>query len=95
MRRAAVNATAAAHTGEHTIIIGREICKLVHKALTEPLHLTVTVVAVSHHGKIGVHTAVPAAISLNTISGVVILDVITLTGGANKCTGSASKTGLV
>ena len=45
MAGALVNAAAAANTGEHAVIIGREVSQLVHKPLAEPLHLAVAVVA--------------------------------------------------
>ena len=75
MAGALVHAAAAADAGEHAIIIGREVGQLVHEPLAETLHLAVTVVAVGHHGEVRVHTAVPAAEPLDTVTGVVVLKV--------------------
>ena len=66
-----------------------------HKSLTESLHLAGTVVSVSHHGKIRVHAGIPAAVTVNTVPCVVILNVIALTGRTYEGTGSAGKTRLV
>ena len=62
-----------------------------HESLTETLHLAVTVVAVSHHRKVGVHAGIPAAESLNTVAGVEVAYVIALAGGTYKRTGSAGQ----
>ena len=65
---ALVNAASAAYAGIGTVVICREVDELMHKSLSESLHLARTVVSVSHHSEIGVHTGIPAAISLNTAS---------------------------
>ena len=46
-----------------------------------------------HSGEIGIHTGVPATEALDAVSGVEILDVVTLAGRANEGTGSAAKAG--
>ena len=66
-----------------------------HKSLTETLHLARTVVPVCHHGEIRVHAGIPAAVSLDSVACVVVLDVIALAGWTYKGTGSARQTWLV
>mgnify|MGYP007011127843 CR=1 FL=1 len=61
-----------------------------HKSLTESLHLAGTVVSVSHHGKIRVHAGIPAAVTLYTVSGVKVFDIVALAGRAGERTGSAA-----
>jgi hypothetical protein len=63
-----------------------------HESLTESLHLAGTVISVSHHGKIRVHTGIPAAVTVNTVSCVVILDIIALAGRTYEGTGSTCQT---
>jgi hypothetical protein len=48
---------------------------------------------VCHLGEVGVHAGVPATESQNTVSGVVILNVIALTGRANEGAGAATEAG--
>ena len=48
-----------------------------------------------HHGEVGIHAAVPAAVALDAAAGVEILDVVALAGGADEGTGAACQTGLV
>ena len=66
-----------------------------HEALTEALHLARSVVAVRHHRKVGVHAGVPAAVTLNAVARVVVLDIIALAGGAHKGAGAARKARLI
>ena len=63
-----------------------------HESLTETLHLAVTVISVCHHGKVRVHTGIPAAVTLYAVSCVIIFDVIALAGRAYKCTGTTCQT---
>ena len=66
-----------------------------HESLTETLHLACTVVSVSHHCEIRVHAGIPATVSLNTVSCIIILDIVALAGRAYKSTGSTCKTWFV
>ena len=52
-----------------------------------------SVVSVSHSGKLGIHTGVPASVTDNTVTRVKIFYVVALTGGANEGAGSAAKAG--
>ena len=45
-----------------------------------------------HHGEIGVHTGIPAAVSLYTMSGVIIFDIVTLAGRTYEGTGTTCQT---
>src|SRR5699024_1008137 len=94
-RRTFLYASSASHTGIHPVVVGREIDQLMHEALTEPLLLRGPVVSVSHHGEIRIHAGIPAAVSLYPVSGIVVLNVIALTGGAYKRTGTAGQAGFI
>ena len=61
-----------------------------HESLTETLHLAVTVISVCHHCKVRVHTGIPAAVTLYTVSGVKVFDIVALAGRAGERTGSAA-----
>ena len=61
-----------------------------HESLTETLHLAVTVITVCHHGKVRVHTGVPAAITLYAMACVIVFDIVALAGRAGERTGSAA-----
>ena len=65
-----------------------------HESLTESLQLAGTVISVSHHCEIGIHTGIPAAVTLDSVSGIIILDVIALAGRANEGTGTAAQASL-
>ncbi len=73
------------------LLLAGKYTSLCMKSLTESLQLAGTVVSVSHHGEIRVHAGIPAAVTLYTVSCVVILDVIALAGRAYEGTGSAAK----
>ena len=76
----------------HSIVVYRIVNQFVHESLTETLHLAGTVISVCHHGKVRVHTGIPAAVTLYTVSCVIIFDIIALAGRAYKCTGTTCQT---
>ena len=63
-----------------------------HESLTETFLLALTVVAVGHQGKVGIHAGIPAAESADSFSGVIIADVIALAGRAHEGAGTAGQT---
>ena len=63
-----------------------------HESLAESLQLAGTVISMSHHGEIRVHTGIPAAVSLHTMSGVIIFDIVTLAGRTYEGTGTTCQT---
>ena len=46
-----------------------------------------------HHGEIVIHTRVPAAVPLNPVTGVIVPDVVALTGRADECARTAAEAG--
>ena len=62
-----------------------------HEALTEAFLLRQTVVAVRHSGEFGIHAGVPASVTDDTLTGVEVLDIIALAGGAYEGAGTAAK----
>ena len=85
-------ASSAAYTAELAVVVCREIHQLVHESLTETLQLCESGVAVSHFCEVGIHTGVPAAETLDAVSCIEVPDVVALTGGAYKGTGTAAET---
>ena len=69
--RAFLHAAAAAHAGIQAVVVRREVHQLVHEPLAETLHLSGAVGRRGHHGEVGIHAAVPAAIALHAVAGVV------------------------
>ena len=65
-----------------------------HKPLAEPFELCRTWLTAGCLGKVRVHAAIPAAESLNAVTGIVVPNVIALTGRAYESTGTASQTSL-
>ena len=88
--RAFLYAASASDAGIHSIVVIREVNQLVHETLTETLHLCGTVVSCCHHRKVRVHTGIPAAVTLYTVSCIEILDIIALAGRTGERTGSAA-----
>ena len=64
----------------------------VEETLTESFHLSGTGLTGRHFGKVGVHTAVPAAITHYAMACIIVTDVIALTGRTYECTSTAAKT---
>ena len=54
--RASGQTASAAYAAEFAVIIVGKIYELVHESLPETLHMCISGVAVSHLGKVGVHT---------------------------------------
>ena len=52
-----------------------------------------SVVSVSHFGKLGIHARIPASVTDNAVSGVEVLYVIALAGGADEGAGATSEAG--
>ncbi len=69
---ALLDAPAAAHAGIHAVVVGGEVNQLVHEPLAVTLQLVGTGGARGHQREVGIHAAVPAAIPLNAVAGVVI-----------------------
>ena len=66
-----------------------------HEPLAKTLHLAVPHISMSHHGKIGIHAGIPAAIPLYARFRLEVPDIIALAGRAHKGTGAAGQAGLV
>ena len=90
MDGALLQATAAADTAIDALVLAGEVDQFVHESLTKPFFLGGTVGTVRHHGKIGVHAAVPAAETLDFLASVEVLHIIALTCGTHKGAGTAA-----
>ena len=44
-----------------------------------------------HFGKFGIHAGIPAAETLNAVTGVEVLNIVALASGAHKGAGAAAK----
>ena len=86
-------AAAAADASVFAIVIGGEVDQLVHEALTEAFLLSETGLTAGHQREVGVHAGVPAAESLDTMTGIVVADIIALAGRADEGAGTASEAG--
>ena len=65
-----------------------------HESLAETLQLGKSGLTCRHFGEIGIHAGIPAAEALYTVTGIEILDIIALAGGADKGSGAATETRL-
>ena len=88
--RAFLYAASTSDAGIHSVVVVREVYQFVHETLTETLQLCGTVVSCCHHGEIRVHAGIPAAVTLYTVSGVKVFDIVALAGRAGERTGSAA-----
>ena len=95
MYRALIYTPTTAYTAKHSIVVGGEINKLVHKPLTEALHLRGTGCAVRHHCEVVIHTGVPATVTLYAIALIEVAHVVALAGRAHKCTSAATDAGVL
>ena len=89
--RAFHNASAAADAGEHALVVFGIVDQLVHESLAESFDLRESRLTRGHTGELGEHAGIPAAVSLNTVTGVIVADIIALAGGANEGAGAAAE----
>ena len=92
--RTLVYTTSATNARVQSVVLRRIIHKLVHKSLTESLHLRRTAVAVCHQREIRIHAGIPATITNNPFTRFEITNVEALTGRANKGTSTAAQASL-
>ena len=89
--RALVDASSASYARIQSAVLRRIVYQLVHKPLTEALHLRGARIGCRHLSKIGIHARIPAAETQHSFVGPKVAYIETLACGAHESARAASE----